>query len=359
MKLFLSLLLTLLLARGAASAAPVCDGWGGGNCIDPKMGGSSSSGGTGEPPVFFDGKRTKRAVEMIEECGPNPLCMTLRTVVVLPMGLLFDAPVYAVKGVGYGLYYGAIGLGKGAAGLGRGIAYPFKQASASRERKRRKAAEVVVCPQGAPGDASFDSYRAWEACKKDILRRQKALTRLDPSNRANELWCKGHIPLSFGPNTNPWLTRCNPGGALVPAAAAAAPPPAGGLPEGRKVVECGLQPFFERLDDDQFQSGLKSEIEKVFEELSAAPAQGRADGQQVYAISRNTAVKSKDGQRQAVVEVGIQRKDGDGQLHLSVQYSLTKPGEPSAEGQTIAYVSTDGKLTPVDVMGAARSCLNL
>ena len=237
----LAVSLSLFVGSLTPAGAAVCDGWGGGNCVDARMSrssSSSSSSSSGEPPVFFDGHRTQHALEMVRECGSNALCGMFRAMVVIPLGLMFDAPVYAVKGVGYGLYYGAVGIG-------RGVAYPFKAGAAARAEKRRKAREVVACVDRPNGVESFDAYRAWERCKKDILKRQKALTKNDPSNKENELWCKGHIPLSSGPNTSGWLARCNPGGsttfgpppqetASTPAAPAPAEPPKPVVPESPK-----------------------------------------------------------------------------------------------------------------------------
>lgn len=84
--------------------------------------------------------------ERIENCGRNPLCMlmgTLVTGVTLPIGLVVDAPVLIVKGVGYGVYYGAVGVGRGAKAVGRGIAYPFR-------KKPKPVVTVYAPPPAAP-----------------------------------------------------------------------------------------------------------------------------------------------------------------------------------------------------------------
>jgi hypothetical protein len=68
-------------------------------------------------------------------------------------------------------------------------------------------AKVVERPRktGAPAES-------WEVYKKEVLDRQRSLTRKDPSNKETELWCKGHVPLSMTSNRGPWEERCNPGG---------------------------------------------------------------------------------------------------------------------------------------------------
>lgn len=59
---------------------------------------------------------------------------------------------------------------------------------------------------------SWDRYREWEEYKRNVLRYQERVTKNRPGNRENQLWCQGHIPLSSGPNTVYWESRCNPTG---------------------------------------------------------------------------------------------------------------------------------------------------
>lgn len=66
---------------------------------------------------------------------------------------------------------------------------------------------------------------SWELYKQEVMDYQKSLTGKDPSNKANQLWCKGHIPLSMTANRASWEERCNPGGE-VRLSERAAPPAA-------------------------------------------------------------------------------------------------------------------------------------
>lgn len=155
------------------------------NCDIPASTSSSTYGSEGGPHIAW-GRMSSHATDRVKECGTNPLCMLMRAAVGYPIAFVFDAPYYAVKGVGYGLYYGAIGIGKAGKAIGRGIAYPF------RDR-----------PQPPPG--------SWEAYKRQILRMQKKLAKRDKASRENAKWCKGHVPLSHGPSRADWEARCNPG----------------------------------------------------------------------------------------------------------------------------------------------------
>jgi len=53
---------------------------------------------------------------------------------------------------------------------------------------------------------------SWELYKQEVLDYQKSLTGKDPANKANQLWCKGHVPLSMTANRASWEERCNPSG---------------------------------------------------------------------------------------------------------------------------------------------------
>lgn len=101
--------------------------------------------------------------------------------------------------MGYGLYYGGIGLGKGIAytgrAIGRGLAYPF-----NRPPK----------PMRVP--------TTWEQYKHDVIKLQKRLTKADKSNKANQRWCVSRVPLSASANRSEWEARCNPGDAVSRAA---------------------------------------------------------------------------------------------------------------------------------------------
>lgn len=117
-------------------------GWGGG---------SANSYG-GEPPmagVPWGGwtKQISRNVgRNYDNCGSNPLCLVMATgagAIAIPIGLVVDMPVFIVKGLGYGLYYGAAGTGKGLRAIGRGIAYPFR-------KKPKPVQEIYAAPPATP-----------------------------------------------------------------------------------------------------------------------------------------------------------------------------------------------------------------
>ncbi|HVE14307.1 MAG TPA: hypothetical protein VNI01_12985 [Elusimicrobiota bacterium] len=227
----LGLLLGAPPARAGWQKDQVCQGGCGGGCGPCSGSGGGGGGGGGGGPHW--GHATQDTVAIIKRCT-NPLCVVFQGGIGFPMAALIDGPYYLVKGVGYGLKEGAIGIGAGAAAVGRGVAYPFKQASAARKRsaaaqaeKEREALAPANC--GPSAGESFDAYRGWEDCKKRILARQKALTKSDSANKANELWCKGRVPLASGPNTDAWISRCDPGRTVAvatvaePAAAPASP----------------------------------------------------------------------------------------------------------------------------------------
>lgn len=57
----------------------------------------------------------------------------------------------------------------------------------------------------------WDEYRKWEQHKRDVLAYQEQLTKKNSKNKENQNWCKGHIPLSMGPNSALWDARCSQG----------------------------------------------------------------------------------------------------------------------------------------------------
>jgi hypothetical protein len=199
------------LVLGAAFAAPVEAGWqkdevcqgacgpGCGPC--PTDDSSSASSYTPGINIAWGGM-TQRATGMIKECNGAPGCILFRGVVLLPIGLAIDAPIYAVKGVAYGLYYGGKGIFYVGKGIGHGLAYPFNRP------------EKILPPAAT-----------WEQYKRDVLAYQKAVTKRHPENKENQKWCKGHIPLSMGPNRVTWESRCNPHGSVEHTAAVAMPAP--------------------------------------------------------------------------------------------------------------------------------------
>lgn len=66
---------------------------------------------------------------------------------------------------------------------------------------------------------------SWEQYKKDVLEYQRSLALKDPANKENNLWCKGHVPLSMAGNRASWEARCNPRGEIQLAETADAPVP--------------------------------------------------------------------------------------------------------------------------------------
>ncbi|TPW19380.1 MAG: hypothetical protein FD126_2742, partial [Elusimicrobia bacterium] len=182
-------------------------------------GGSGGGYTYGQPVDIAWGGMTKRFLNSIEQCGPKPACKAFRLMFGVPIGLIWDAPVWAVKGVGYGLYYGGKGLAMGVSAVGGGIGKGFKAMGRGFSgRSERKAAETRRVAAAGAGNCSaasvsgvFHAYRDWDACKAAVFKRQKALTKLDPSNKANERWCRGNVPLSSGAQRFHWETRCNPG----------------------------------------------------------------------------------------------------------------------------------------------------
>lgn len=120
-----------------------------------------------------------------------PLCIVFDTLSWTARGLY-----YGGKGIGYGFYYTGVGIGQA-------VAYPFHT-----KAYWTMQALPVACDWDTSG--SFDSYKTWEACRSKILYRQKAMTKLDPSNRPNLEWCKLHQPLSNGLDRPNWEQRCNP-----------------------------------------------------------------------------------------------------------------------------------------------------
>lgn len=179
-------------------------------------GGSSGGGYTyGEPVNIAWGGMTKRFLDSIEQCGPKPACKAFRLMFGVPVGLVWDLPVWAVKGVGYGLYYGAKGLGAVGGGIGKGFKAVGRGFSERSRKRKERTALAAQTPAGNCSAASvsgaFHAYRDWEACKQAVFARQRALTKLYPTNKPYERWCRDNVPLSSGAQRLRWEERCNPG----------------------------------------------------------------------------------------------------------------------------------------------------
>jgi hypothetical protein len=149
-----------------------------GVCVDSRGcgsdgGGSSGSSGGYSPGINW-GHMTSRNMAMVKgECGDKPLCFLVQGTIGLVCGAVTDVPYYAVAGVGYGLYYGVVGLGKGAVGIGKGaayagraighgIAYPFTRTS----KPASAPAPAVAPPPAAPSA---------EECSAALTSQSKAL----------------------------------------------------------------------------------------------------------------------------------------------------------------------------------------
>jgi hypothetical protein len=145
---------------------------------------------------------TKRAVNGIEACGSSPGCVLLRTATWLPMGLIFDAPVFVFKGVVYGGYYGAKGFYYGARGLGKGVAYTG-----------RSIGRGLAYPFNRP-PKPIRPPTTWEQYKHDVLKHQKVLAKADKANKETQRWCVKNVPLEISPNRAKWESLCNAGDAV-------------------------------------------------------------------------------------------------------------------------------------------------
>lgn len=181
-----------------------------GVCVDSRGCGSNSSRGSDAfssgPPSIAWGKMTKRAVNGIEACGSSPGCVLLRTVTWLPMGLMFDAPVFVFKGVVYGGYYGAKGFYYGARGLGKGVAYTGRAIGRGLAYPFNRPPKPILPPT------------TWEQYKHDVLKHQKALAKANKANKDNQRWCVKNVPLEISPNRAKWEGLCNAGDAVSRAA---------------------------------------------------------------------------------------------------------------------------------------------
>lgn len=186
MRYLIALLVTFQAATAHADNYPgVCVS----NCHIPTSTSYSGYSPEGGPSIAWGGM-LGRANQNIRNCGPNFVCATGTAIVGYSLGIIFDGPYYAIKGVGYGLLYGVKGLGFVGKKIGQGIAYPFKS-------------------RPTPPPAS------WEAYKHQILKMQKRLAKKDKTLRPNYVWCKGNVPLSHGPSRLQWESRCNPGDAIT------------------------------------------------------------------------------------------------------------------------------------------------
>ncbi len=181
-----------------------------GVCVDSRGCGSNASNDSDAfssgPPSIAWGKMTKRAVNGIEACGSKPACVLLRTATWLPMGLMLDAPIFLVKGVVHGGYYGAKGFYYGARGLGKGVAYTGRAIGRGLAYPFNRPPKPILPPT------------TWEQYKHDVLRHQKRLAKANKANKENQRWCVKNVPLEISPNRAKWESLCNAGDAISRAA---------------------------------------------------------------------------------------------------------------------------------------------
>ncbi len=319
----------------------VCQGSCGGGCgTCPDSGSSSSSFQTNAPQMAWGGM-TKRATAMIGECGPKPLCILARGATILPLGLAMDAPVYLAKGLVLGGYYGAKGLSAAARGTGRAIAYPFN----------RPAKPIP------PADD-------WETYKRHVLAYQKAVTKKNPANKANQLWCKTHLPLSMGANRTNWEARCNPNGSVEHTASITAPSPADEAAERRsKALGCALAEAARDAEASgpagkALSAEIKEDVREVLEELKAQPPSGREGDSKVFTTGKDYVVKDPSGEGQTLVRVTVVRDEKSGDLTLDVMSSVGGDGRPEAVSQNIIILDPAGNVKSKETSPAAQACLD-
>lgn len=180
----------------------ICQGCGDGPGCTPCSSSDGSSSSSSNPGIAWGGM-TKRNMETVgRDCAGKPLCFLVRGTFGLLGGAITDVPYYAVKGVGYGLYYGGKGLYLGARGLGKGLAYTG-----------RSIGRGIAYPFNRPPKPKLPPT-TWEQYKHDVLRHQKALTKANKANKANQRWCMSRVPLAVSANRAEWEERCNPGDAV-------------------------------------------------------------------------------------------------------------------------------------------------
>lgn len=349
-RLKVSLLSCLLLAGATGAPIPeACAGWqkdmvcqgscGGGCGPCPDSGSSSSSFQTSAPQMAWGGM-TKRAAGMVEECGPKPLCILVRGATLFPLGLAMDAPVYLAKGLVLGGYYGAKGLSAAARGTGRAIAYPFN----------RPAKPIP------PADD-------WETYKRHVLAYQKAVTKKNPANKENQLWCKTHLPLAMGANRTNWEARCNPSGSVEHTAAVTAPSPADAADERRtKVLGCAIAEAARDAaaagpEGQALAAEVKADIRQVLAELKARPPSGRDGDTKVFTTGKDYVVKGPAGEGQTVVRVTVVRDEKSGDLSVDVMSSVGGDGRPEAASQNIIALDPEGNVKSKETSAAAEACL--
>jgi hypothetical protein len=78
-----------------------------------------------------------------------------------------------------------------------------------RESPPQKAPPSQVAKDGGRARESFEDYKKRVGHLRDVMKKQHELTRDDPSNKANEQWCKAHIPLKLGSDAAQWENRCD------------------------------------------------------------------------------------------------------------------------------------------------------
>jgi hypothetical protein len=251
-----------------------------------------------------------------------------------------DAPLYIAKGLVIGGYYGGKGLAAAARGTGRAIAYPFNR------------------PAKPIPPAS-----TWEEYKRHVLAYQKAVTKKNPANKDNQLWCKTHLPLSMGANRENWEARCNPNGSVERTAAVTAPSPADAAAGRReKAFGCALAEAARDAEargpeGKALAAEVREDLRRVLEELKAQPPSGREGDSRVFTSGKDYLVKDPSGEGQTVVRVTVVRDEKTGDLSVDVMSSVGGEGRPEAASQNIIQLDPAGNVKAQETSPAAQACL--
>lgn len=346
-RVFSTLLFALSLAPLAASSTQagwqkdaVCQGSCGGGCgpcPDPSSRSSSSSSDMKLPPA---GGWTKRYWEKVKE-SRNPFQAVLQSVLGLPIGLLLDTPYFLFKGGAYGLHYAGKGTVAAGKGIGKAVAYPF-----NRPAKLRPSAST------------------WRQYKRDVLAYQKAVTKRNPSNRANQRWCKDHLPASMEVDRTAWESACNPNGSVEHTGAVTVPKPPGELAASRRakalgcaVADAGRLAASAGPEGAKVAAELDADLARILADLKARPPSGDEKDEVVFTSGNDYSVKDAAGERQFLARLTVVRTERTGEVRIGVESSFTEAGRTEQGGQDIIHLDSSGAVTAKEVSRATGSCL--
>jgi hypothetical protein len=129
-----------------------------------------------------------------------------------------------------------------------------------------------------------------------------------------------------------------------------------------KAIDCAMSEVYQAAQalgsaGPEFAEGLRQDIRTAQAALARRPPSGEILSFTVLDPSQDYMRKGPEGEIQMVAHVGIVRDEYLGEVHVSINYSLTKNGQEQSSGDSLIHLHRTGALLENRVSPMTSRCL--